>query len=71
MISHTKMADENEGTSTGNSENKSSRHDSSMIEETTFYIDGDEFKVINTVKPENKVNKYYESNCSLSDHWRK
>ena len=49
-----KMADESEGASTGNSENKSSRHESSMIEETTFYIDGDEFKVINTVKIENK-----------------
>ena len=65
-ISHMKMADESEGASTGNSENKSSRHESSMIEETTFYIDGDEFKVINTVKIENKTNDYYESNCNLS-----
>ena len=60
------MVDEKEGTSTGNSENKSSRHESSMIEETTFYIDGDEFKVINIVKTENKDNDYCESNCSLS-----
>ena len=64
-FSRLKMADENERINTKNSENKSLRGESHLIEETTFYIDGDEFEVINIVKTENEDNVSCESNCSL------
>ena len=59
------MVDENERINTKNTENKSLRDESQVIEETTFYIDGDEFEVINIVKTENEYNDSCESNCSL------